>query len=84
MTTPYAFQTDASSVLIDRVAEYIGAPILTGRSGAQVKVPLLQLLDSITASGKTIILAQAVQGIAVRSPLPPVVLWLSKMTVVVG
>lgn len=84
MTTPYTFQSDASTVLIDRVAEYIRAPILTGRSGAQVKVPLLQLLDSITASGKTIILAQAVQGIALRSPLPPVVLWLSKMTVVVG
>ena len=46
-------------------------------------VPFYQALASITASGKTVILADAVSTICTLLPIPPVVLWLSKGKVVV-
>lgn len=46
-------------------------------------VPFYQGLASITASGKTVILADAVATICALLPIPPVILWLSKGKVVV-
>jgi len=60
MTELYEFQAIASETLVDRVSDYLEAPVMAGRKGSEKKVPLLQLLDSITASGKTIILAESV------------------------
>ena len=46
-------------------------------------VPFYQGLASITASGKTVILADSVSTISSLLPIPPIVLWLSKGKVVV-
>lgn len=46
-------------------------------------IPFYQGLASITASGKTVILADAVSTMCTLLPIPPVVLWLSKGKVVV-
>src|SRR5262249_4448200 len=46
-------------------------------------LPFLQTLVSITGSGKTLMLADTVAQIQASLPLQPVVLWLSKGTVVV-
>ena len=46
-------------------------------------VPFYQGLASITASGKTVVLADAISTMAAVLPLPPIVLWLSKGKVVV-
>lgn len=54
-----------------------------GPRSEQRVVPFFQALSSITASGKTIILADAVSSIAEAWPVKPVVLWLSKGKVVV-
>lgn len=78
------FQEAAANEIAERVVAYIGAPVRVGRGSKQRQVPLLQLLNSITASGKTLILADAVSAIAARLPLKPVVLWLSKASVVVS
>lgn len=78
------FQQSASDQVADRVVAYIGSPIRVGRRGAERQVPFLQLINSITASGKTLILADAVSTIAKRLPLKPVVMWLSKASVVVA
>lgn len=78
------FQQEAADVISDRVTDYVAAPVRVGRAGNERVVPFLQLLNSITASGKTLILADAVSGIAQRSVVKPVVLWLSKASVVVA
>jgi type III restriction enzyme len=79
------FQEEASNKLGERVVDYLGEPFVIGRLGRdQRRVPFLQLLSSITASGKTLILADAVSMIAKQLAVRPVVLWLSKATVVVA
>lgn len=78
------FQQLASNQLADRVLAYIIEPITIGRKGSERHVPYLQLLSSITASGKTLVLADAVSAVAKGLPLKPVVLWLSKASVVVA
>lgn len=79
----YEFQATASDQIADRVVEYYADPLEIGRGGKRRCIPFIQLLSSITASGKTIILADAASSIAKQLPVKPVVLWLSKATVVV-
>ncbi|MDQ6878955.1 MAG: hypothetical protein M3082_14945 [Candidatus Dormibacteraeota bacterium] len=79
----YDFQAHASDQIADRVVSYSLDSLEFGHGGKTRRIPFIQLLSSITASGKTIILADAVASIAKQLPLSPVVLWLSKATVVV-
>jgi type III restriction enzyme len=69
--------------MADRFAEYMEDPVVTGTAAKPITVPFFQALASITASGKTVILADAVQTISATLPIPPLVLWLSKGKVVV-
>lgn len=79
----FQFQQDAASQVADRYVEYSSDPIPYGRGAKRRNVPFYQSLSSITGSGKTAILAQAVSEIVALSELPPVILWLSKGKVVV-
>ena len=79
----YEFQADASDQISDRVVGHCVDPLVIGRSSNRRRVPFIQFVSSITASGKTIILADASSSIAKQLPVKPVVLWLSKATVVV-
>jgi type III restriction enzyme len=79
----YEFQAKASDSIAERVVQYLGDPLRIKRKGVETRIPFIQLLNSITASGKTVILADAVSSIAKQLPVAPVVLWLSKATVVV-
>ena len=79
----FQFQTDASDQIADRFQSYMANPLLIGQGKAQRAVPFFQALASITASGKTVILADAVSTIAAMLPIDPVVLWLSRGKVVV-
>ncbi|MBS8270889.1 hypothetical protein DYI26_19475 [Halomonas litopenaei] len=79
----FQFQQDAASQMADRYVEYIADPIRFGRGSMRRDVPFYQALSSITGSGKTAILAQAVSEIVSLSEIPPVILWLSKGKVVV-
>lgn len=79
----FPFQQDAASQMADRFIEYSVDPIEMGRRGNKREVPFYQALSSITGSGKTAILAQAVSEIVAMSEIPPVILWLSKGKVVV-
>lgn len=78
-----AFQKQAADQIADRFDKYYADPPLRGTQQKQRVVPFFQSLDSITASGKTVILADAVSTIATLLPIAPVVLWLSKGKVVV-
>ncbi|MGQ7263565.1 hypothetical protein [Vreelandella sp. V005] len=79
----FQFQQDAASQMADRYVEYVADPIKFGRGSMRREVPFYQALSSITGSGKTPILAQAVSEIVALSKIPPVILWLSKGKVVV-
>lgn len=79
----FQFQQDAASQVADRYVEYNSEPISYGRGAKRRDVPFYQSLSSITGSGKTAILAQAVSEIVALSEIPPVILWLSKGKVVV-
>lgn len=83
MTTLYPFQVQASDQIAARIVDYVSDPFFIGRGSNRRRVPFIQLLSSITASGKTVILADAVSTVAAESAVPPVVLWLSRATVVV-
>lgn len=79
----FQFQQDAASQMADRFVDYAKEPIVMGRRANVRDVPFYQALSSITGSGKTAILAQAVSEIVALSEIPPVILWLSKGKVVV-
>lgn len=77
------FQREASDSISSRFLEYYVNPIQYGPKTKLHTVPFFQALASITASGKTVILADAVANIRAGLPIAPVVLWLSKGKVIV-
>lgn len=79
----FQFQQVAASQIADRYHEYMQEPLTYGRGANKREVPFYQALSSITGSGKTAILAQAVREIVEMSDVPPIILWLSKGKVVV-
>ncbi|GGL63010.1 DEAD/DEAH box helicase family protein [Sporolactobacillus putidus] len=74
------FQIEASSKIADRFKDYMMDPLTVTRTQL---VPFYQNLSSITGSGKTLILADALQQIRSSLSVEPIVLWLSKGKVVV-
>lgn len=79
----FQFQRDASTQVADRFIEYFDDPVMVGTKKRPRRVPFFQALSSLTASGKTVILADATAQVADTMSVAPVVLWLSKGTVVV-
>ncbi|MEU6492595.1 hypothetical protein ABZ890_19670 [Streptomyces sp. NPDC046984] len=77
------FQQEASALISDRFVRYYADPPMRGKAKSTRAIPFFQALASITASGKTVILADAVAGMATTLPVAPVVLWLSMGRVVV-
>src|ERR1700685_2695427 len=76
------FQIEASTQIAERFQKYMEDPLTISRSEAAI-IPFYQNLSSITGSGKTLILSDAVEQIRSRLPIEPIVLWLSKGRVVV-
>lgn len=77
----FGFQERAASSIAERFAEYAINPLMVDRT---TTVPFIQTLVSITGSGKTLILADAVSQIRDRLPIQPIVLWVSKGKIVVS
>ncbi|MGO9021701.1 MAG: hypothetical protein ACLQVJ_25475 [Syntrophobacteraceae bacterium] len=76
----FPFQLAASSQIAERFSQYRIDPLAITITKL---VPFYQNLASITGSGKTLILADAVEQIRGYLPVEPIVLWLSKGKVVV-
>src|SRR5687767_12662118 len=76
----FPFQIAASTEIADRYASYAQRPLMVDMTRG---VPFYQNLSSITGSGKTLILADAIAQIRSHLPVEPIVLWLSKGKVVV-
>ncbi len=77
------FQQAASTSIMERFNRYYADPPMRGKLTSARVVPFFQALASITASGKTVILADTVAGISATLPIAPIVLWLSMGRVVV-
>ncbi len=77
------FQAQASESISERFFRHFNDPPMRGTAKNRRIVPFYQSLSSITASGKTVILADAVSNIATQLPIKPVVIWMSKGKVVV-
>lgn len=77
------FQHAASISVAERWMKYNDDVPMTGTKKSLRAVPFFQTLASITASGKTVILADAVRQMAEVCPVPPIILWLSRGKVVV-
>lgn len=77
------FQKQAADQIAERFRRHYDDPPWRGTQKHRRIVPYFQALASITASGKTVILADAMQSICAMLPLQPVVIWLSKGKVVV-
>lgn len=83
MIEPFDFQHKATAQIAERFLSYWRQR--PGRViGTNLRfVPFYQALASITASGKTVIMASTVTHLLPLLPVKPVVLWLSKGRVVV-
>ena len=79
----FDFQRAAAARIAGRFSDYWSDPPITGSARKVRRIPFYQALSSITASGKTVILAEAVTEILPILPVRPIVLWLSKGKVVV-
>jgi type III restriction enzyme len=76
----FPFQIESAGQIAERFHAYAQDPLTITRNRT---VPFYQNLSSITGSGKTVILADAIEQIRSRLPVEPIVLWLSKGRVVV-
>lgn len=79
----FQFQLEASASISERTIAYLDDPVVEGTAKNTRRIPFFQALSSVTASGKTVVLADATSQIADAMPVAPIVLWLSKGTVVV-
>jgi type III restriction enzyme len=77
------FQEEAADQIAARFQEHHADPPWNGGRKTGRPWPFYQALSSITASGKTAMLADAVSSIAVELQPAPLVLWLSKGRIVV-
>jgi type III restriction enzyme len=77
------FQQVAAQNIADRFLDYIDDPVTVGTAKNLQTVPFFQALASLTASGKTVILAEVISTISGAMDPAPVVLWVSKGRVVV-
>lgn len=77
------FQKSAADQIAERFGNYYDDPPMRGTRKNRRTVPFYQELASIPASGKTVILSDAVSAISTMLPIAPIVLWLSKGKVVV-
>lgn len=83
MITLKEFQKAAADQIADRFKRHYDDPPMRGTQKNRRVIPYFQALASITASGKTVILADAVASMAALVAEQPIVIWLSQGKVVV-
>lgn len=79
----FQFQETAAGNIAAKVSEYMNAPAQATVNRKLHMAPFFHALSSLTGSGKTVMLAEAVSQIAETMPVKPVVMWMSKGKVVV-
>lgn len=79
----FQFQATVAAQISARFVDYLEDPPIGGTQKSPKKIAFFQRLDGITGSGKTAVLAEAVNQMSQALLLPPIVLWVSKGRVVV-
>lgn len=80
----FQFQETAAGNIAAKVSEYLDAPAQATVNRKLHTAPFFHALSSLTGSGKTVMLAEAVSQIAETMPVKPVIMWMSKGKVVVS
>ncbi|CAG8753698.1 16958_t:CDS:2, partial [Cetraspora pellucida] len=79
----FDFQEKAVLEMVEKYEKYLNQSIIIKRGDEEIPVLFIQILDALTGSGKTVILAKTVGEISKLPPLKLIILWLSKASVVV-
>ena len=79
----FDFQEKAALKIVEKYENYFRQPIIIKKGEEETPVPFIQILDASTGSGKTVILAKTIGEISKSVSQPPIILWLSKASVVV-
>ena len=70
----FDFQEKAVLEIVEKYENYLNQSIIIKRGNEEIPVPFLQILDALTGSGKTVILAKAVGEISKLNSLKPIIL----------
>ena len=70
----FDFQEKAALKIVEKYENYLRQPIIIKKGEEETPVPFIQILDTLTGSGKTVILAKAIGEISKSVSRPPVIL----------
>lgn len=84
MINLFPFQSNASTHIAELFGDYYNNQPFRGTKQKRRIIPFYQALEAITGSGKTAILADAIERIRPHLGIQPFVMWLSKGKVVVA
>jgi len=70
----FDFQEKAALKIVEKYEKYLRQPIIIKKGEEETPVPFIQILDALTGSGKTVILAKAIGEISKSVSRPPIIL----------
>jgi hypothetical protein len=70
----FEFQEKAALKIVEKYEEYLRQSITIYRGNEKTPVPFIQILDALTGSGKTVILAKTIGEISKLSQKSPIIL----------
>ncbi|MEG7978759.1 MAG: hypothetical protein NY202_02420 [Mollicutes bacterium UO1] len=70
----FAFQEKAALKIVEKYEEYLRGQVVIQRGNEATPVPFIQILDALTGSGKTVILAKTVGEISKLRGAKPIIL----------
>ena len=70
----FEFQEQADLKIVEKYEKYFRQQIIIKKGNEETPVPFIQILDALTGSGKTVILAKTIGEISKSASRPPIIL----------
>ena len=70
----FGFQEQAALKIVEKYENYLQQKIIIKKGEEETPVPFIQILDALTGSGKTVILAKTIGEISKTSKENPIIL----------
>ena len=70
----FDFQEKAALKIVEKYENYLRQPIVIKKGEEETPIPFIQILDALTGSGKTVILAKTIGEISKSVSQPPIIL----------
>jgi len=70
----FDFQEKAALKIVEKYENYFRQPIVIKKGEEETPVPFIQILDALTGSGKTVILAKTIGEISKSVSRSPIIL----------